>query len=262
MKGYTDDNRDIAMRYKNHIKENRDIPFAKLDSINSEVTHSNPKEDMYNSLAGPSDTKINVSHSKTSSAKEVQKNNTRVSMFIVDANQSSFINPNHNNNKIQQNSSYTTRRTTVFKSSICGNNITKGSIRRLHVAKVDSYGNEKDLTPTLHSTERVITNNKEKHTVIDNEGNIARDYVYETKIIHPNHFCNTKTKLKPTTGLNKISELSLYSSIGYDSSLAEKNITITHKDPRTITDNDDHVQTEYKYLLLQQFSESFFREPK
>ena len=127
-------------------------------------------------------------------------------MCIVDANQSrllrqtsSSINPNHNNNKIQQNLSYTTRR---GKSSIRDNNITKGSILRLFVIKVDSYGNEKDLTPTLHSTERVISNHKEKHIVINNKGNIARDYVHETKIMHPYHFYNTKTELKPTTGLN------------------------------------------------------------
>ena len=66
-------------------------------------------------------------------------------MCIVDTYQSHllrkkspFINPNHNNNKIQQNLSYTTRR---GKSSIRDNNITKGSILRLFVIKVDSYGN-------------------------------------------------------------------------------------------------------------------------
>ena len=130
-------------------------------------------------------------------------------MCIVDANQSrllrqtsSSINPNHNNDKIQQNPLYTTRRTAVFKSSIRDNNITKGSILRLFVTKVDSYGNEKYLTPTLHSTERVISNHKEKHIVINNKGNIAKDYVHETKIMHPYHFYNTKTELKPTTGLN------------------------------------------------------------
>ena len=108
MKGSNEDNRDIATRYKNHIKDNRNIPFAEPDSMNNEVTHINPKEDMFNSLTGPSDINRNVSHSKTPLAKEVQNNNTRVSMCIVDAYQSRllrknspFINPNHNNNKIQ-----------------------------------------------------------------------------------------------------------------------------------------------------------------
>ena len=142
-------------------------------------------------------------------------------MCIVDANQSRLlktfspsINPNNNNNnKIQQNLSNTTKRTAVFKSSIRDKNITKGSILRLLVTKVDSYGNKKDLTPSLYSTERVITNNKEKHIVIENEGTIARDYVHEPKIIHSHHFYNTNTKLKSTTGLNENSETSLFSSI-------------------------------------------------
>ena len=129
------------MGYNNHIKDNRDIPFVKLDSMNNEIIHSNPKEDIFNSLKGPSGVNRNISHSKTPSAKEVQKNNTRVSMCIVDANQSRllkqllpFINPNHNYNNIQQNPSNTTRRTVIFKSSIRDNNITKGSILRLLIA--------------------------------------------------------------------------------------------------------------------------------
>lgn len=88
-------------------------------------------------------------------------------MCIVDTNQSRLLrkfspsrNLNNNNNKIQQNISNTTRRTAVFKSSIRDKKITKGSILRLLVTKVDAYGNEKDLTPSLYSIERVITNNK------------------------------------------------------------------------------------------------------
>lgn len=160
--------------------------------------------------------------------------------------------------KIQKKLSNTIRRTAVFKSNIRDNNITKGSIHRLHVAKLEYYRNEKDLNPTFHSTERVITDNKEKHIVIENEANIASDYVHETKIIHPHHFYNTETKLKPTIGLNENSKTSLYSSIGYDSSPAQPNNTITHADPCTIIANYDHKQTEYKYLPLQHFPESIY----
>ena len=131
----------------------------------------------------------------------------------------------------------------------------KGSILRLPVPKVDSYRNEKDLTPTLYNTVRVIPDNNEKYIVIDNDVNIAREYVHETTIMYPHHLYNTKTKMKPTTGLNKNNKTLLYSSIRYDSSLSQTNIMITHENPNTITDNYEHVQIECKYLPLQNFSE-------
>ena len=59
--------------------------------MNNEVTHSILKGDIFDLLKGSNDVNRNVSHSKTPSAKEVQNNNTRVSMCIVDANQSRLL---------------------------------------------------------------------------------------------------------------------------------------------------------------------------
>ena len=59
--------------------------------MNKEVTHSNLKGNIFDSLKGPNYVNRNVSHSKTPSAKDVQNNNTRVSMCIVDANQSRLL---------------------------------------------------------------------------------------------------------------------------------------------------------------------------
>ena len=199
MKGSNDNTNDVAMGYNNHIKNNRYIPFKKIDSMNKEVAQSNLTEDRFNSLKGPSGFNRKVSHSKTLSEKEVQNNNKRVSICIVDANQSRLLrqlslstNLNHNNNKIQQNLSNTTRRTANFNSSIGDNNLTKGSILRLSVAKVESYEYDQESTQTFHSNERVITNNKGKHIVIKNEANIVSDYVNEIKIMHPHHLYNKK----------------------------------------------------------------------
>ena len=62
MKGSNDDTNDVAMGYNNHIKNNRYIPFEKLDSMNKEVAQSNLTEDMFNSLKGPSGFNRNVSN--------------------------------------------------------------------------------------------------------------------------------------------------------------------------------------------------------
>ena len=168
MKGSNDDNKDVTTGYNDHITDNRDIPFAKLDSMDNEITQSNLTEDIFKSLKGPRSVNQNVSHSNTPLVKELQRKNTRVSMSKVDVNQSRLIrqlspsiNPKHNNKKIQQNPSNTTRRTVFFNSSIRDNTLTKRLILRLPIAKVDPYGYEQELTPTFHSTERVITNNKE-----------------------------------------------------------------------------------------------------
>ena len=166
--------------------------------MNKEVAQSNLTEDRFNSLKGSSGFNRNVSYSKTLSEKEVQNNNRRVSICIVDANQSRLLrqlslstNPNNNNNKIQQNLSNTTRRTTDFNSSIDDNYLTKGSILRLPVAKVESYEYDQESTQTFYSTE-VMTNNRGKHIFIKNEANKASDYVNEIKIMHPHHLYNKK----------------------------------------------------------------------
>ena len=60
--------------------------MVKPDKINNEVTHCNPKEEMFNSKTGPSDVNKSDSNFKTPSEKEVQKNNTRVRICTFDAN--------------------------------------------------------------------------------------------------------------------------------------------------------------------------------
>ena len=97
-------------------------------------------------------------------------------------------------------------------------------------------GNEKDSSSTLHTNGKLITNNEEKHIVVENEDDIARDYLNKTKEMHSDHLYNNN-KLKPTNCLNENSVTLLYSSIGCDLSTLKINISITQEDLKSITEN-------------------------
>ena len=108
------------------------------------------------------------------------------------------------------------------------------------IEKKTGDGNEKDLTPTLDNSERVIITNKEKNIVDDKEEDIDPDYLKETNVMHSSHITDVSKKIKPSTGLNENSSKSPYSSIGSDSSKEQVNIAITQVDSKTVTENYVH----------------------
>ena len=97
-------------------------------------------------------------------------------------------------------------------------------------------GNEKESSPTLHTNEKLITNNEENNIVVENEDDIARDYLNKTKEMYSDHLYYNN-KLRPTNGLNENSVMFSYNTIGCDLSTVKVNIAITHEDFKSITEN-------------------------